>query len=253
MKLISVHVTTFRAVEDSGKFSVEQVTCLVGKNEAGKSAVLLALAALNPHPGTPAVFDKERDYPRRFLTDYQQRHPDKEAIAVDTEWQLGPSELDAVAAELGQGVLTNPVVSVSRRYNAAEPEWKIKIDLPKAMENALAPGGFDGTQLATLMSSESTVQLIQKLSALPSPTAEQQGVLERLKAHGTLADAAMKVLRKTLPTFMYFQTTIAWMERCSSNDWSSSRPTIKSCKMNTAALVSSLILWTTQAFPLKRS
>ncbi len=204
MKLISVHVTNFRSVEDSGKFSVEQVTCLVGKNEAGKSAVLLALAALNPHPGTPAVFDKERDYPRRFLTDYQQRHPDKEAIAVDTEWQLGPSELDAVAAELGQGVLTNPVVSVSRRYNAAEPEWKIKIDLPKAMENALAPGGFDGTQLATLMSSESTVQLIQKLSALPSPTAEQQGVLERLKAHGTLADAAMKVLRKTLPTFMYF-------------------------------------------------
>jgi predicted ATP-dependent endonuclease of OLD family len=112
MKLVSVHVTNFRSVEDSGKFSVEQVTCLVGKNEAGKSAILLALAALNPHPSTPAIFDKERDYPRRFLTAYPQRHTDGEAIAVRTEWQLDGSELEAVAAELGQGVLVDPVISV---------------------------------------------------------------------------------------------------------------------------------------------
>jgi energy-coupling factor transporter ATP-binding protein EcfA2 len=62
MKLINAHVTNFRSVEDSGEFSVEQVTCLVGKNEAGKSAVLLALGALHPHPSTPLIFDKERDY-----------------------------------------------------------------------------------------------------------------------------------------------------------------------------------------------
>jgi hypothetical protein len=40
MKLISAHVTNFRSVENSGEFSVEQVTCLVGKNEADKSATL---------------------------------------------------------------------------------------------------------------------------------------------------------------------------------------------------------------------
>src|ERR1700730_7789575 len=127
MKLQTVHVTNFRSAEDSEVFQTDQVTCLVGKNEAGKSAILLALAALNPHPSTPAVFDKERDYPRRFLTAYKQRHPDKEAVAVSTEWQLDASELDAIAAELGQGVLTNPVVSVSRRYNAAQPAWDIEI------------------------------------------------------------------------------------------------------------------------------
>jgi AAA ATPase domain len=43
MKLINVHVTNFKSVEDSEEFSVDQVTCLVGKNEAGKSAILLAL------------------------------------------------------------------------------------------------------------------------------------------------------------------------------------------------------------------
>src|ERR1700686_2267435 len=106
MKLIKAHVTNFRSVEDSEVFPVDQVTCLVGKNEAGKSAILLALAALNPHPSTPAVFDKERDYPRRYLTAYPERHKDKEAIAVSTEWQLAASELAEVVAELGNGVLT---------------------------------------------------------------------------------------------------------------------------------------------------
>lgn len=73
MKLVEAHVTNFRSAENSEAFKVEQVTCLVGKNEAGKSAILLALAALNPHPSTPVVFDRERDYPRRHLTAYAQR------------------------------------------------------------------------------------------------------------------------------------------------------------------------------------
>ena len=75
MRLVSAQVTNFRSVEDSSPFAVGQVTCLVGKNEAGKSAVLMALAALNPHDATPAVLDKERDYPRRSLTRYDELHP----------------------------------------------------------------------------------------------------------------------------------------------------------------------------------
>lgn len=70
MKLISAHITNFRSAEDTGKFSIDQVACLVGKNELGKSAILQALACLNPHPSTPVALDRERDYPRRFLTAY---------------------------------------------------------------------------------------------------------------------------------------------------------------------------------------
>jgi predicted ATP-dependent endonuclease of OLD family len=74
MKLTSVRVTNFRSVEDSGDFELAQVLCLVGKNEAGKTAVVQALAGLNPHRATPFSYDIERDYPRRFLTEYQKRH-----------------------------------------------------------------------------------------------------------------------------------------------------------------------------------
>lgn len=204
MKLITAHVTNFRSVEDSGIFSIEQVTCLVGKNEAGKSAVLLALAALNPHSSTPAVFDKERDYPRRYLTAYKERHAEEDAVAVITQWQLDTAEMDAVAAELGPGVLINPIISVFRRYGATYPAISAGINLSKAMENALAPGGFDEAQLAELKSAKDTGALIKQLAALPSPTPEQQKVLERLKEIGWLTDAVHKILRKTLPSFMYF-------------------------------------------------
>ncbi len=130
MKLINVHVTNFKSVEDSEEFPVDQVTCLVGKNEAAKSAILLALAALNPHPSTPVVLEKERDYPRRHLTAYSNRHPSEEAIAVSTEWQLSDAELEQVANELGQGVIKNPVATVFRRYQAVSPEWKLDVDEP---------------------------------------------------------------------------------------------------------------------------
>lgn len=48
MKLINARVQNYRSVEDSGKFEVGDLTCLVGKNEAGKTALLSALKGFNP-------------------------------------------------------------------------------------------------------------------------------------------------------------------------------------------------------------
>lgn len=47
MKLSKVHVTEFQSLQDSNEFEVGDVTCLVGKNEAGKTALLQALYRLN--------------------------------------------------------------------------------------------------------------------------------------------------------------------------------------------------------------
>lgn len=204
MKLIKAHVTNFRSVENSEPFTVDQVTSLVGKNEAGKSAILLALAALNPHPSTPAILDKERDYPRRYLTVYSERHTDGEAIAVSTEWQLSSHELGSIAAELGNGVVTNPVVKVYRRYGAKAASIDVDVDLQAAIDNALSNCGFDDAQIASLRVSKNTEELIGKLEGLPAPTPEQQKLLERLKGYKTLTTRIEQIVRYYLPHFMYF-------------------------------------------------
>ena len=81
MRLQTIQVTNFRSVDDSEEFEVDRVTCLVGKNEAGKSAILLALAALNPNEATPVSMDRERDYPRRNLVRYKQIHGDRKHLS----------------------------------------------------------------------------------------------------------------------------------------------------------------------------
>jgi len=48
--------------------AVEQdVTCLIGKNESGKTTVLKALHRLNP-ANAPDSFNETKDYPRRYLS-----------------------------------------------------------------------------------------------------------------------------------------------------------------------------------------
>lgn len=206
MKLIKAHVTNFRSAEDSEPFSLEQVTCLVGKNEAGKSALLLALAALNPHASTPVVLDKERDYPRRFLTQYAERHKGGEAVAISTSWQLSNEDLAAITDELGEGVVTSSVVMVSRKYEAKTATLDMQVDFKKAIDNALETVEFEAAQLAALKAATNTEDLIGKLKSLPSPTPEQQKLLARISEYGSFTDRAKKIVWQFFPTFMYFST-----------------------------------------------
>lgn len=63
MKLVEVQVTKFRNFIDSGEVGIQpDVTCLVGKNEAGKSDFLHALHRLLPAVGDPS-FTVLDDYP----------------------------------------------------------------------------------------------------------------------------------------------------------------------------------------------
>ena len=90
MRLKKVRVTNFKCIDDLTEFSLEDVTCLVGKNEAGKSSVLKALYKLNLTESSDEEYDKQSDYPRRYLMGYNDRHAD-EAADLHTE-ERGPLE-----------------------------------------------------------------------------------------------------------------------------------------------------------------
>jgi len=59
MRLKSFRVERFRNVLDSGDIPVDDaITCLVGKNESGKTNLLHALHLLNPALGDRSLDDK---------------------------------------------------------------------------------------------------------------------------------------------------------------------------------------------------
>ena len=81
MKLVSIQIEIYRSVENSEVFQVGDITCLVGKNEAGKTAILTALHQLRPYGAKEKPYDKVIDYPRRFYAEYGDRHGEEEAMS----------------------------------------------------------------------------------------------------------------------------------------------------------------------------
>lgn len=96
MKLSSVQIREYKSIQDSTPFEIGDVTCLVGKNEAGKTAILEALNGLNPLVSTK-TFNVTQDYPRANVEEYQQQIEQKKreraAIVVSTVFKLTPEEM----------------------------------------------------------------------------------------------------------------------------------------------------------------
>lgn len=203
MELQKVQVTNFRSVDDSEEFAVEPVTCLVGKNEAGKSAILLALAALNPHPSTPATFDKERDYPRRLLTQYEDRHAGEAAVAITTHWRLTPTETSRIADAVGEGVVTTDLITISRAYGKGV-EVSVKLDFSKALEHLYTKFELDESERSVLSSAETTSKLIDTLAEISSPTERHTALKSHLDKVGAVTGQVDKLIRGMMPKFMYF-------------------------------------------------
>ncbi len=75
IKLKSVIINKYKSIETEQYFDVEpDVTVLVGKNEAGKSAILEAISKSNPF--FEDHFDIMKDYPRKEVTRFQRRQDD---------------------------------------------------------------------------------------------------------------------------------------------------------------------------------
>ena len=116
MILKSFQVRKYKNVRCSGEVTLsDETTCLVGKNESGKSALLQALYRLNPVPtGHPDTFVALRDYPRRQYAQERDRVPASRPITATFE--LDDDDLRTVEKAHGQGVLDSRLVTASRTY-----------------------------------------------------------------------------------------------------------------------------------------
>jgi len=206
MELQRVQVKNFRSVEDSGEFSVDRVACLVGKNEAGKSAILQALAALNPYDDKAHVLDVERDYPRRRLTDYQSRgQAEEQDVVVRTIWTLDESEAEELRELIGDGLTSREVVAF-RRYGDNDVQWIAPIDYAKAVAHLIEQERFNAAEKSALGSPSNSDSLRKTLESLPGRTDKHDRLLSRLNGFSgkNVRGAVEAKLQQWLPQFMYF-------------------------------------------------
>jgi predicted ATPase len=136
MKLSSARIRMFRNIIDSGPIEFEpDVTCLLGKNESGKTAVLHALHRQNPAPA-PTAFDVFDDYPRWKYVSDRREGLISEAHPIECFFELEEEDVAAVVEELGPRVLRSRTLKRSINYDG-EAFIGFDVDEAAALTNYL--------------------------------------------------------------------------------------------------------------------
>jgi predicted ATPase len=204
MKLQSVRITNFKSINDSDVFSVDQVTCLVGKNESGKTAILHALSKLEPVVETQGNFDEVMEFPRSTYSDYSDT--DRPRDVLTTRWELDDDDVAAVEAIAGSGALIGRAVTIEKGY-ANKLAWTIPLDYRKIVGTFVGGADLYAEELAALADVPNTTELFSRLRALSAPSERQTALLARLTAafpEGSALATVTTLLRSRLPTFLYF-------------------------------------------------
>lgn len=172
MHLTSFHVRVFRNIIDSGEINVANVTCFVGKNEAGKSALLEALHAL--HPAKPkAALNLLEDYPRWLKKEHEISGEIKHAVPITATFELTNDEMKELEDWLGAGVITARTFTASRAYGSEAPAIHAPIDYMAFITPFLA----------------SSPSRLQQAAADVSKVTELRKTLDRIVATGDTDEA----------------------------------------------------------------
>ncbi len=114
MRLIKFRVEKFKSVMDSGWIDCDDVTTLVGVNEAGKSNLLLALWKLNPAKGGEINFSD--DMPVKLFSELRIMQKKPKFIHAIFEI-ISPQLLKDISKKSGFDVERIKTVEVSRDYD----------------------------------------------------------------------------------------------------------------------------------------
>ena len=212
MKLKSVRIQHFQSVIDSNEFDVGDVTCLVGKNEAGKTAILKALYRLNPLNHQDSDYDATHNYPRKDFAVYETEVASdsrKPANVVTATFKFDEDDIEEVSSLLGKDSLPDHdlTLTLSKGYSnvlrvgqidlLAEPALRYLVsshDLPEST----------ATRLRQLSTAQAMLDLLQEADEDTSETGALIEDLTAIQELGLSLFVFRKVLKERIPKFLYF-------------------------------------------------
>lgn len=199
-------MTNYKSILDSGWVAFDDVTCMVGKNESGKTAFLEAIEKIRPIDTSHTDFDYVYDYPTSKYTAYKGKHESDPDTVVEVELELSVGDREKVAAVLGPDVLGDGPLTLSKDYKN-ELHWYLTVDEPTATRNLAARVKDKAPALDVAVDAASSVaELAAALEAHGAEVPEAQQLLVTVNAwHNKSAwQAAAAILKPLIPRFFYF-------------------------------------------------
>ena len=208
MELKSVRIQNYRSIEDTGVVPIGDITCLVGKNESGKTAFLHALHLLNPlNPiKGKTSFDEVMDFPSRRYSAYRKVRDVSPANVVTAVFELSDSECKIIEQDLGNGILSSREVTVVRGYDGYR-SYKAEYAEEKVIAHLAAGIELPDADRQAVAAAATIRDLADALRAIEQPHSSVTDLLASLDSWRQPSLAVYLVdryLELWLPRFFYF-------------------------------------------------
>lgn len=220
MKLEAVTVKLYRNFVDEQRIIIEpDVTCLVGKNESGKTTILKALHRLKPANGDDAEFDLTTEYPRwRLAADRRKRSNLDQTRPISAEFSLDDADRAALENVYGVPIPDAAICRATRSY-ANKPTVSLTATLGTVATKAGQTAKVIDEDLQKLDTSASLAELVVSAKTLAKEHREQ-GESARAKTLttfttevekyecllkvGSVTQEQINALWARVPSFFYF-------------------------------------------------
>ncbi len=203
MKLTKAQIFNYKIIHDTGEFAFDDITCLVGKNESGKTAILQALTKLQPVVASDGKFD-ELEFPRMSYHDYSDADRPKEVLK--TIWELDDEEAGIIQNIVGDDGLLSRTITLEKGYDN-KLTWGVNLNYQKITAWLLSNSGLYEEEVKQLNTCKTSTEIFSALKGLQSPSENQAAFLKSLNERfpeGSSKGTVDAKLEKWLPTFLYF-------------------------------------------------
>lgn len=206
MLLIDVRIKNYKCILDSEAFSIDQLTCLVGKNESGKSAILQALYKLNP-VDKEDTYDALYEYPKMYQTDFDAGLIEDGDTVVISHWTFTAEEIEALEKQFGTDFIgDSTVVTISNGYKNKRT-WDFDANFHALFEKKMEEFGFESSDRAQIPSYDAIGEVraqLKSISTLSEAEQEFKIWFDAAFPNDRLDAFAEKNLLQYLPKFSYF-------------------------------------------------
>lgn len=211
MRLTSFRITKFRSIYDSNEVSVGSVTCLVGKNESGKTAILHALSRLNSLVATDREYDATEEYPRPDFAEYErdvELGRSDPAIVAGAKYELSDDDVGAVVAVYGSECLidTPATITLRKGYSNELIAEGPAVDMRAALSHLVSNAGLQPDLADTLLRENDVTRILDVLQSTDQTDAvtKLRSLLEPLRDTDLSHAIFDRILRERVPKFLYF-------------------------------------------------